>query len=112
MGKSITAFQSPERINLILEGYGLVRRTPKTITDRAALFAEYESIRERGYAFDRQESIEGGFCISAPIVLPGKPVVSAVSLSMPVVRERPDQEPVLISGVLDTARGIASVLEQ
>ena len=111
MGKSITAFQPPDRINRLMEGYGIIRRTPKTIADRATLFAEFEEIRERGYAFDREESVEGGFCIGAAVQIPGKPVVSAVSLSMPVLRARPEMEPVMINAVLETARGIAQALE-
>jgi DNA-binding IclR family transcriptional regulator len=110
MGKSITAFQSQDQINRILEGYGLIRRTPRTIADRAALFQEFETIRQRGYAIDREEAIEGGFCIGAPIVIPGRPVVSAVSLSMPVVRVNPELEPAMAAAVVETAKGIAAAL--
>jgi len=111
MGKCITAFQTPEKINRILEVYGLFRRTPNTITDRPALIAEFERIRAQGYAFDREESAEGGFCIGAAIRCEGKPVVAAVSLSMPVIRAKPELEPATIAAVLETAGGIASVLE-
>ena len=112
MGKSITAFQSPEKINRLLEVYGLVRRTPKTITDRTTLFAEFERIREQGYAFDREESTEGGFCVGAPIRSMGKPVVAAVSLSMPLVRFNPELEKSAVAGVMATAKAIVAAMDQ
>jgi len=106
MGKSITAFQTPQKINRMLEVYGLVRRAPKTMTDRTALFAEFARIRELGCAFDREESTEGGFCVGAPIRCEGKPVVAAVSLSMPLVRLTAELEESIVAAVVGTAKAI------
>src|SRR3984885_7168443 len=86
MGKAITAFQSRALADQILEAYGLSRRTEHTITDRARLFQELEEVRGTGIACDREESILGGICFGAAIRVDGKPVVSAISLSTPVVR--------------------------
>lgn len=110
MGKAITAFQGLEQINSIVEAYGLIRRTPRTIADRAALFQELETIRKRGYALDREESIEGGFCIGAPVIAAGKPVMSAISLSMPVIRMNPEQAAPVAAAVVETANAIAAAL--
>jgi DNA-binding IclR family transcriptional regulator len=109
MGKSITAFQTPEKINRILEVYGLFKRTPKTITDRTALFAEYERIRQQGYAFDREEASEGGFCVGAPIRVEGKPVNSAISVSIPLIRHSQEMEDLMVTGVVETAQAIAAI---
>jgi DNA-binding IclR family transcriptional regulator len=111
MGKSITAFQSAEKINRVLEVYGLIRRTPNTITDSGTLFAEYAKIRELGYAYDREESIEGGFCVGAAIQSAPKPVVAAVSLSTPLVRFNPELESAIVAAVLSTARLIAAAMD-
>lgn len=112
MGKSITAFQAADKITRILEVYGLHRRTPNTIVDRPALLAEYELIRSRGYAFDREEAAEGGFCVGAPIQLAGKPVVAAVSLSIPLVRHTAENEAIVVTGVVEAARAIAQALAE
>lgn len=109
MGKSITAFQTPEKINRLLEVYGLLRRTPKTITDRMKLFDEFARIREQGYAFDREEASEGAMCIGAPVFLEGRPVVAAVSISMPVLRFHPELEKTIVAAVVGTAQAIAAV---
>src|SRR5262249_12946780 len=64
MGKAVTAFQSQENIDRILEAYGLSPRTPKSITDRRELIAQFEQVRESGIAYDREESMLGGICIA------------------------------------------------
>ena len=112
MGKCITSFQPPERIKRMLEVYGLFKRGPKTITDTATLFAEYEQIRARGYGFDREESAEGGFCVGAPVRIPDRPVTAAVSLSTPLIRFNPDSEPAIIEHVCATAKAIAHTIAE
>lgn len=110
MGKSVTAFQAPEKIDRILEVYGLFKRGPNTIIDRPALLAEFERIRSRGYAFDREEAAEGAFCVGAPIRAEGRPVVASISLSMPLLRYQAEREPVMVNGVCETARAIGEAL--
>lgn len=110
MGKSLTAFQPLEKIDRILEVYGLVKRTPNTIVDLPALLAEYECIRQRGYAFDREEASEGAFCIGAPIRCEGRPVVASISLSTPLLRYQPEKEAEMVAGVCETAQRIAAAI--
>jgi DNA-binding IclR family transcriptional regulator len=110
MGKSLTAFQPLEKIDRILEVYGLVKRTPNTIVDLPALLAEYERIRQRGYAFDREEASEGALCIGAPIRCEGMPVVASISLSTPLLRYQPEKEAAMVAGVCETAQRIAAAL--
>jgi DNA-binding IclR family transcriptional regulator len=104
MGKVITAFQEPALVSRILEIYGPYRRTEKTVVDRQALLAEFEEIRKRGYAVDREETVLGGVCIGAAIAIERAPVSLALSLSTPIVRMTPGREQEIIAGVLETAR--------
>jgi DNA-binding IclR family transcriptional regulator len=106
MGKAITAFQDRALADRILEVYGLSRRTDHTITDRARLFQEFDEIRKTGIACDREESILGGICYSAAIQSDGKPVVAALSISMPVVRMTPAREEDARKAVLEAAARI------
>jgi DNA-binding IclR family transcriptional regulator len=107
MGKAITAFQSRALADQILEVYGLSRRTDHSITDRAHLFRELEEVRHTGVACDREESILGGVCFAAAIRLDGQPVVSAISLSTPIVRMTPAREEETRKAVLEAAIRIA-----
>ena len=113
LGKAIVAFQQPTLIERMLEIYGLYRRTEFTIVDRRALAEEYARIRSCGYAFDRQETILGGICISAPITDSNKQVIAALSVSSPVVRMTAEREKAITEGVIETAnkaaRGVQSV---
>jgi len=112
LGKVITAFQEPARIDRILETYGLYRRTEKTVVDRQALLAEFEAIRKRGYAVDREETVNGGVCIGAAITAEGTPVSLALSLSTPLVRMTPAREQEIIGAVLESARLAALELKR
>jgi DNA-binding IclR family transcriptional regulator len=108
MGKAITAFQSRALADQILEVYGLSRRTEHTITDRAHLFKELEEVRQTGIACDREESILGGVCFGAAIRTDGQPVVSAISLSTPIVRMTAAREEETRKAVLEAATRIAA----
>lgn len=110
LGKAITAFQPPERMDRILEVYGLFRRTENTIVDRQALLAEFEEIRRKGYAVDREESVAGGMCIGAPLTRDGQHVVASISMSVPMVRMSPEREQEIARAVLETAREAAAAL--
>lgn len=107
MGKVITAFQDRQRVDSILEAYGLVPRTPATIIDRRKLLEEFESARKNGYAFDREESIPGGICIGAAIRAKNGNVVAAISVSTPVVRMTQDREREIMQAVLHNAQAIS-----
>lgn len=81
-GKLLLAFADPQQRAAILGEEALVARTPRTIVDRAALEAELETIRERGWAADEEEFHEGVCCVSAPAISSGV-LVAAFTLSVP-----------------------------
>jgi DNA-binding IclR family transcriptional regulator len=58
VGKSILAGLPESRVEQIIDRWGLPRETENTITDREALFAELETVREQGYAVNRAENFK------------------------------------------------------
>lgn len=80
-GKAILAFQSDDEIERILDEGELIGQTEHTITDREALLEEIEAIRERGYAFNREESIKGLHAVGAPIRNHDDEVHAALSIA-------------------------------
>ncbi|MGH3738471.1 MAG: IclR family transcriptional regulator [Micromonosporaceae bacterium] len=56
--------------------------TPNTITDAETLFAELERVRERGWAYEREQGTEGVACIAAAVDY-RIPATDAISCSMP-----------------------------
>jgi DNA-binding IclR family transcriptional regulator len=69
----------------------LPARTPRTLTDPAAIRHEIAAVRERGYAFDHEEGNAGVSCIGAPIFGPLGEIVAALSVTGPTTVVRPDR---------------------
>ncbi len=91
LGKTILAHLPDTRVTEIFDEHGLPQITENTLTDRDALFDEFEHIRERGYATDDEERIEGMRCVAAPILDHDDRVIAAVSISSPVSRMHDDR---------------------
>ncbi|ACV46464.1 MULTISPECIES: IclR family transcriptional regulator [Halomicrobium] len=85
LGKAMLARMDESRVEAIVDEHGLPGFTDATITTRSELFEELEGIRERGYAFDREERIEGLRCVAAPITMNDE-VMGAISISGPASR--------------------------
>lgn len=88
LGKAILAHLPEERVDEIVDQYGLPGGTSRTISTRPALESALETVRERGYATDDEERLEGLRCVAAPIQTADGRVLGAVSVSGPVNRLR------------------------
>jgi DNA-binding IclR family transcriptional regulator len=78
-GKLLLAMANQATRDAYLGKHKLNRLTPKTITSRAALRQEFETIRERGYATDEEEFATGLSCVAVPFDQGYSPFVLAVS---------------------------------
>ncbi len=109
MGKCILAHQTDAVCDLLLESYGLVRRTEYSICDRHLLREELMRVREQGYACDREESMLGGICFAAPIFDHHNHVIGAISVSTPKQRLDADREKSIKEAVQEAAARIAQM---
>ncbi|QSW97690.1 IclR family transcriptional regulator [Haloterrigena alkaliphila] len=80
-GKAILAHLPDYRVAQIIEDHGLVSYTSSTITDESELVAELEAVRERGFALNDQEHMQGLRGVGTPIRYDGGRVLGAISLS-------------------------------
>ncbi|WP_331234345.1 IclR family transcriptional regulator [Natronorarus salvus] len=106
-GKAILAHYPRERVDAILDRWGLPAHTENTITDREALYGELERVRERGFAYNRQEHIRGLNAAAVPVQREGS-VLGVLSVSGPSHRlkgERFERE------IPDTMLATANELE-
>ncbi|MFB6223957.1 MAG: IclR family transcriptional regulator [Haloarcula sp.] len=85
-GKAILAYLPEQERDAIIERQGLEKVTEQTITDRAVLLDELETISERGYAFNLSESIEGLNAVGAPIRDEDGTPIGGISISGPANR--------------------------
>ncbi len=86
LGKAIAAYQSPARLNQLLQVYGVYPITGKTITEPTSILEEMAQIRGRGYSSEFEETVVGGCCFGAPICVQEQNVRAAVSVSLPISR--------------------------
>lgn len=112
MGKAITAFQSRETIDRLIEVYGLFKRTEHTNIDRLQIFKDYERIRTEGVAFDRGEATDGGVCIGVPVLSGPDSVECAISISIPLVRHGEELERDVIVALRRTAKELSQHFER
>jgi IclR family acetate operon transcriptional repressor len=116
LGKAIAAFQSPAEIQSLIHTYGVYALTSKTITDYRAIQEDLAGVRDRGYAWDAEETAEGGTCCGSPIYEPGGQVVASMSISMPSLRFTGDLKksiPTLLKDTTATiSRQLAAALKQ
>lgn len=69
---------------------------------RIKLEKELAETRDRGYAFEEQETVEGVACVATPLVRHGEPL-AAISVSVPVHRFPASQRTALIRALLPVA---------
>jgi DNA-binding IclR family transcriptional regulator len=65
-GKLMLAMCSAAELDAYLKSHELASRTPNTLVRRAALRAEFETIRAREVAYDREEFALGLTCMAVP----------------------------------------------
>jgi DNA-binding IclR family transcriptional regulator len=92
LGKAIMAHLPREEVDAIIEERGLPAATANTITDRGTLEAEFQEIRDRGWALDDEENWRGLRCVAAPILTDTGTVKGAISLSAPKNRLASDDD--------------------
>jgi len=85
-GKSILSGLPDERVESILEEWGMPRNTENTITDSEALLDELAEVRELGHAFADEEQMQGIRAVGAPIFGPDGDVEGAIAVSGPASR--------------------------
>ncbi len=90
IGKALLAWAPPERVERLIAG-GLPGFTARTLTTGAALRANLDTIRARGFALDDEERADGMRCVAAPIFNAHGEPVAGLSISGPAFRLPADQ---------------------
>lgn len=85
-GKAIISEWSDAKIREFADTWGLPSHTDETITDVDSLLAAAEATRERGYALNRGENIDGLRAIGVAVCGPDGQPIGALSVSGPTNR--------------------------
>jgi DNA-binding IclR family transcriptional regulator len=108
-GKALIAFGDPSRLEDVLQG-PLPRLTATTLTDPAALRADIERTRERGYSIDNCEREDGLFGLAAPVWDAGGRLIGVVASSGPSERLNTASLPSTIDALLAAAADMSARL--
>lgn len=107
-GKAILAHLPTDRVRRIVDSHGLPATTSNTVTDEAELFEQLERIADRGYAFNREESIAGLHAVGAPVTDDDGVAIGAISISGPANRLKGER---LTDGLPDLLLGATNEIE-
>lgn len=88
VGKVLLAYLPLEEVRTIVDRQGLPPFTRRTITTWEALERELAAVRERGYAYDVEETLPELCCVAAPVRDHTGHVIAAMSISAPAHRFR------------------------
>ena len=83
-GKALLGELTPETRNVLLSGIRLRRVTPRTIISRAALEADLEQARVRGWYVSRGETVADLMAVAVPVSLNGE--IYSIALAGPMNR--------------------------
>jgi DNA-binding IclR family transcriptional regulator len=91
VGKLLLSYElaSEDAVEAYATAHPLLRRTPATLITPAALHADLEGVRARGYSIDREENEAGVGCVALPVFVgPGPQPSGAVSVTT-IMRRTP-----------------------
>jgi IclR family acetate operon transcriptional repressor len=109
-GKALLADSDEQSLKTVFGSKKLEKYTKTTITAIPVLAKECARIRQRGYAFDEAEFMDGVRCIAAPIRLTDGTIVGSVGVSAPASRFLKEHYPGHSVRVLRCARKIGEML--
>lgn len=110
VGKVLCAYMPWEEARAWLKNNGMPKKTPRTITELGLIEREFDRIRGRGYAVDREEAMEGACCLGAPVRNHAGAVTAAISVSMTTQHFERWPEPKLAALVKSAAAKISAAL--
>ena len=82
-GKAILAELTEQELSRYIEQTEFEQLTKKTITDPEVLRSELEDIRERGYSFNRQETLCGTHAVGVAVTDPDGGAIGGLSVTGP-----------------------------
>jgi DNA-binding IclR family transcriptional regulator len=110
LGQALLADLTEAEIDALLPA-DLQGLTPNSITDRAALHAELDAVRKRGWAFEREQNTEGVACVAVAIGY-RIPATDAISCSMPAHLATPDHVDQVVTAVTKHTEALARTLRR
>lgn len=110
LGKTLMAFLSDKEVDDLLTQFPLEKAALMSITDTKIFKRSLKEIREKGYAYEYNEAVEGVIGIAAPIRNHLRKVVAAVGTAFPAFSANDQNVKETIQLVTKTAKEISVAL--
>jgi len=111
IGKAMLAYLDAAHLEMALGQQSFHKFTDATITDVTSMREELQTIRARGFAFDREEHEPGIICVAVPILAASGRVLGGMSVTGPTSRMTLDALAALAPKLQDTAAKIANLAD-
>jgi IclR family KDG regulon transcriptional repressor len=108
VGKAMMAYLPTVEQDRVLAQQSYHRFTEHTLCNADELRAELVNIRERGFAYDRQEHEQGIICVAVPILSSENTAMGAISVTSTTLRTSLDQMASIAPQIQETASQIAA----
>lgn len=110
IGKLMLAAYDSPKLSDYISLKGLPVFTPNTLVTEEALRKELQTIRENGFALDREECELGAVCLAAPVKDYNGRIIAGISVSGPITRLTFERLEKIRPWVLETADHISGLL--
>lgn len=110
MGKAVLAMMSEKEVDEYLESHELKPYTANTITNPLKLKQELSEIKEQKVAYDDEEMESDIFCVGT-VIMKGKQIIGAMSISLPKFRLTTSYKERLIAAILETREQIETEIK-
>jgi len=110
IGKVVLSGYTDDGLERFVARAGLPYRTEHTITTLDGLKSEIQSVREVGYALDREENVPGVGCVAAPIRDHTGTIKYGLSISTILLEHTPEQIVAMSHDAIETADEISHAL--
>ncbi len=110
IGKAVLSGYTDDGLERFVARAGLPYRTEHTITSLEGLRSEIQSVREAGYALDREENVPGVGCVAAPIRDHTGTIKYGLSISTILLEHTATQIEAMSRDAIETADEISRAL--
>jgi IclR family transcriptional regulator, acetate operon repressor len=110
LGKAIAAYLPAGQVDALLPKGKLPKLTSRTLVLRSEVKAELLRVRQRGYAINDEETIEGAILVGAPLFDSLGKVFAGISVSVPTARCSAKKRGEIIEHVLAASHAISGDL--
>lgn len=108
VGKAMLAYLPDDRLEQALARQSFHAFTPGTLASREALIKELTAIRQRGFAYDREEHEPGIICVAAPILSASGRAIGAMSITSTTQRNSLEDLEAFVPRLREVAAAIAA----